>query len=112
MGGAEKNNRLSELLNMEQLQKLQDNLAKALDLAFITVDYRGRPVTEGSGFTGFCGCMGTHDSDSRLCSRCDAPAVLQGPMSGNVYIYRGHGALVEFAFRLLVDRAYIGSVMG
>lgn len=112
MGGAEKNNRLSELLNMEQLQKLQDNLAKALDLAFITVDYRGRPVTEGSGFTGFCSCMGTHDSYSHLCSRCYAHAGLQATMSGKPYIYRCHGGLVEFAVPLMVDGKYIGSVMG
>ena len=54
MVGTEKENRLSELLNMGRLQKLQDDLAKALDLAFVTVDYRGRPVTQGSGFTDFC----------------------------------------------------------
>lgn len=112
MGGTETEKRLSELLNMGRLQKLQNNLSKALDLAFITVDYRGRPVTEGSGFTGFCSCMGDHDSCSQLCSRCYAHAGLHATMSGKPYIYRCHAGLVEFAIPLMVDGKYIGSVMG
>lgn len=112
MGGTEKENRLSELLNMERLQKLQDNLAKALDLAFVTVDYRGRPVTQGSGFTNFCSCMANHDQYSPLCSRCYAHGGLHATMTGSPYIYCCHSGLVEFAVPLMVDGKYIGSVIG
>ncbi len=112
MGGNEKENRLSEHLNLQRLQKLQDNLAEALDMAFVTVDYRGRPVTRSSGFTGFCSCMANHDRYGSLCSRCYAHAGLHATMAGKPFIYRCHGGLVEFAVPLLVDGRYLGSVMG
>jgi len=108
----EKENRLSEFLNMERLQELQDNLAKALDMAFITVDYRGRPVTRASGFTAFCSCVGNRDSCRELCGRCYAHAGLHATMAGKPYICRCHAGLVEFAVPLMVDGKYMGSVMG
>ena len=108
----EKEKRLSEFLNMERLQKLQDHLAKALGLAFITVDYRGQPVTEGSGFTGFCRCMGEHGAYGSLCSRCYAHAGLHATMADHPYIYRCHSGLVEFAVPIMVEGTHLGSVIG
>ena len=108
----EKDNRLVELLNMERLQTLQDNLAKALDLAFVTVDYRGRPVIEYSGFTSYCNCMRGHKKYGHLCYQCDAHGGLHATITGKPYIYRCHGGLVDFAVPLIVDGKYVGSVMG
>ena len=112
MTGREKDNHLVALLNMEQLQTLQDNLAKALDLAFVTVDYRGRPVTKYSGFTKFCSCMRDNEKYGRLCDKCHAHGGLHATMEEKPYIYRCHGGLVEFAVPLMVDGKYVGSVMG
>lgn len=112
MGESEKNNRLTELLNMERLQAFQDNLSKALGLAFVTVDYRGRPVTENSGFTAFCSCMQKHGKYGHLCSQCYAHGGLQATMAGKPHIYRCHCGLVEFAVPVTADGKYIGAVMG
>ena len=112
MAGFKKDNRLSELLDMERLQILQDNLAKALDLAFVTVDYRGRPVTRPSGFTDFCNCMRNHGQYGSLCNQCYAHGGLHATMAGKPFLYRCHGGLVEFAVPLMVDGTYLGSVMG
>ena len=112
MGGKEKNNRLPELLNMERLQTLLDNLAKALDLAFVTVDYRGCPETDCVGFTDFCSCMRNHKDYGQLCNQCYAHGGLHATMAGEPYIYRCHGSLVEFAVPLMIDGKYVGAVMG
>lgn len=112
MSVSEKNNRLTEVLNMERLQSLQDNLAKALELAFVAVDYRGCPVTENSGFTDFCSCMQKHEKYGRLCSQCYAHGGLHATMAGKSHIYRCHCGLVEFAVPLMVDGKYTGAVMG
>ena len=112
MGGNEKDNRLAELLNMERLQNLLDNLAQALDLAFVTVDYRGHPVTRPSGFTDFCSYMGKQNGYGLLCSQCYAHGGLHATMAGEPYIYRCHGGLTEFAVPLMVDGKYMGAVMG
>ena len=46
--------RLQDLFDMDFLQSFQDNFAKSLGIAAITVDLSGNPVTEPSGFTDFC----------------------------------------------------------
>ena len=112
MGETEKENRLSDLLDLQRLQKLQDNLAKALGLAFVTVDYRGRPVTQSSGFTGFCRCLANHGQYGDICRQCYAHAGLHATMAGKPHIYRCHAGLVEFAVPLLMDGKYLGSVIG
>jgi len=112
MGETGTENRLTTLLNMERLQTLQDNLAKALDLAFVTVDYRGCPVTEDNGFTDFCKCMRKHGKYGHLCKQCYAHGGLHATMAGEPYIYRCHGGLVEFAVPVVVDGKYLGAVMG
>lgn len=112
MTGTEKDSRLVALLNIDRLQDLQDHLAKALDLAFVTVDYRGRPVTQRSGFTQFCSCMRTHEKYGHLCSRCHAHGALHATMEENPYMFLCHAGLVEFAVPLLVDGKYVGAVMG
>lgn len=112
MGETEKDEQLVELLGKERLQTLQDNLAKALDLAFATVDYRGRPVIEYSGFTDYCTCMRNHEKYQHLCFQCDAHGGLHATITGKPYIYHCHGGLVDFAVPLIVDGRYIGSIMG
>ena len=112
MGGTEKENRLTELLNMEQLQTLQENLAKALDLSFVTVDYRGRPVTQPSGFTEFCRYMCGHEKYAPLCSQCYAHGGLHATIAEKPCIYSCHAGLTEFAVPLMVDGKYLGAVMG
>ena len=112
MAETEKDSRLVALLNIDRLQTLQDNLAKALDLAFVTVDYRGRPVTQRSGFTQFCSCMRTHEKYGHLCNKCHAHGGLHATMEENPYMFRCHTGLVEFAVPLMVDGKYAGAVMG
>ncbi len=112
MRKTEKESRLAELLNLERLQSLQDNLSKALGLAFTTVDYRGRTVMENSGFTDFCSCIRKHGKYGHLCNQCYAHAGLHATMEGKPYVYRCHAGLVEFAVPLMVDGKYMGAVMG
>lgn len=103
---------LTAFLDPERLQKLQDNLAGALGLAFVTVDYRGRPVTRCSGFTGFCDAMRRNQQYGALCSQCYAHGGLHATMAGEPYLYRCHCGLAEFAVPLMVDGTYLGAVMG
>ena len=112
MGGTEKDSRLTELLDVERLQSLLHNLAKALDLAFVTVDYQGRPVTEDCNFSAFCSSMKKHPQYGHLCCQCYAHGGLHATMAGEPYIYRCHAGLVEFAVPLMAEGKYMGSVMG
>ena len=46
----EKNNiYIEDVVDVKELQTLQDNWAKATDLAFVTVDCNGTPITKQIG---------------------------------------------------------------
>lgn len=103
---------LSDMIDKKKLQQLQDTMAEALDMAFIAVDYRGRPVVEYSGFTDFCCRMRERPCSRDLCFQCDAHGGLHATITGEPYIYRCHAGLVDFAVPLILDGRYLGSLLG
>lgn len=103
---------LVDLLDIKKLQQLQDSFAMAFGMGFITVDYRGRPVIECSGFTDFCHKIRERDDRRNLCYQCDAHGGLHATITDHPYIYRCHAGLVDFAVPLILNGKYIGAVMG
>ena len=104
--------KISEQVNIELLQSIQDNCSKAMGLAFVTVDYKGRPITRYSGFTDHCALGRELQGFSEMCEQCDAHGGLHAAITGQPYIYRCHADLVDFAVPLILDDNYLGSVMG
>ena len=104
--------KISEQVNIELLQSIQDNCSKAMGLAFVTVDYKGRPITKYSGFTAHCALGRELQGFSEMCEQCDAHGGLHAAITGQPYIYRCHADLVDFAVPLILDDNYLGSVMG
>lgn len=104
--------KISDLISIELLQAIQDDCSKAMGLAFVTVDYKGRPVTKYSGFTAHCALGRELQGFSEMCEQCDAHGGLHAAITGQPYIYRCHADLVDFAVPLILDDSYIGSVMG
>jgi ligand-binding sensor protein/two-component sensor histidine kinase len=107
-----KNNiRINEFVDRDELQKLQDNWTKATGIAFITVDYNGRPFTTQSGFTDFCRCMRENEEYRELCYFCDACGGRRAKKNGKPYIYICHAGLVDFAIPISVEGQYVGAIL-
>lgn len=104
--------KISEQVNIELLQSIQDRCSKAMGLAFVTVDYKGRPITKYSGFTDHCALGRELQGFSEMCEQCDAHGGLHAAITGQPYIYRCHADLVDFAVPLILNDNYLGSVMG
>lgn len=104
--------KISDYLDIGFLQMLQDNCSKAMGLAFVTVDYKGCPITHYSGFTPYCQLGRKHQDFFEMCKQCDAHGGLQAAITGQPYIYRCHAGLVDFALPLIYDGIYMGSLMG
>ena len=104
--------KISDQIDVELLQSIQDNCSKAMGLAFVTVDYKGRPITKYSGFTDHCALGRELQGFSEMCEQCDAHGGLHSAITGQPYIYRCHADLVDFAVPLILDDNYLGSVMG
>lgn len=104
--------KITDQISIERLQAIQDNCSQALGLAFVTVDYKGKPVTRYSGFTRHCQLGRELQGFSEMCEQCDAHGGLHSAITGQPYIYRCHADLVDFAVPLILEDSYIGSVMG
>lgn len=103
---------LSDYIDIDLLQTIQDDCSKAMGLAFITVDYKGIPITRYSSFTEHCELGRRVKGFAELCEQCDAHGGLHAAITGQPYIYRCHADLVDFAVPLIVNGSYMGAVLG
>ncbi len=102
---------VTNLVDLEQLQRLQNQFSEATDLAIIAVDYRGVPVTDAHGFTPFCQVMRMDPARRKLCYSCDAHGGLQAAIEGRPHIYRCHAGLVDFSVPITVGNQYVGAIL-
>lgn len=103
---------LWKLIDLPLLQEIQDNCAKALGVAFVTVDYRGIPVTKYSGFTSYCMLGRKKEGFAELCEQCDAHGGLHAAITGQPYIYRCHADLVDFSVPIIINGSFVGALLG
>ena len=101
---------IEDVIDVKELQTLQDNWAKATDLAFITVDCTGKPITEQSNFTPFCKKLRKMDAFREKCYYCDACGGRKAKKIGKAYTYICHAGLIDFSIPLMVKGQYIGSI--
>lgn len=103
---------IHDIVDVNALQVMQDNFAEAVGMAFITVDYRGNPVTKQSGFTEFCHRGRKNSEFMGLCYQCDAHGGLHAAITEKPHIYTCHAGLIDFAVPLIFEGDYYGAIMG
>ena len=107
-----KNNiHISDFIDLDEFQELQDNWTKATGIAFITVDYNGKPFTKQSGFTDFCRVLREHEEYRELCYFCDACGGRRAKRNGRPYVYICHTGLVDFAIPISIGGQYVGAIL-
>ncbi len=104
--------KLTDVISVETLQKIQDAFAKATGMAALTVDLDG-PVTQLSNGTDFC-MKYTRGSKVGLdrCNKCDLKGGEESGRTGRKSVYFCHGGLMDFAAPILVAGKQIGSLIG
>jgi len=102
---------LSYILNLEKFQKIQDDIAKATDMAIIAIDYKGNPITKHSRCSAFCEEVRKDKGLSRFCEKCDSRGGLEAARNQEAYIYVCHIGVVDFAIPIVVDGQYLGALM-
>ena len=106
----EKKNLLS-VLDMEKWQTLQDALAIATDMAIITVDYKGVPVTEHSHCSEFCKRVRKIPELNAECQKCDSRGGIEAARLREPYIYLCHTNILDAAIPIIVNNNYLGAIM-
>ena len=99
-----------EIFNPDKFQIIQDDISKASELAIITVDYKGVPITAHSNCSEFCKKMRASQYGV-YCEKCDSHGGLEAARIGKPFIYICHAGLIDFAIPITVDGLYLGALM-
>jgi ligand-binding sensor protein len=104
--------RLKDLINLEMLQKVQDNFSTAVGIALVTVDTRGVPVSKLSNFTEHCRVMRSTREGRACCIRSDNTGGRLAMARGSPTFFLCHGGLVDIAVPLVLQGTYLGAILG
>lgn len=102
---------LKDIIDMEEFQKIQDDIAYSTGTAIITTDYNGKPITKHSMCTDFCNSIREKSDLKALCEKCDSIGGLESVRRGSPYIYKCHMGIIDFAIPIIFKGKYIGSLM-
>lgn len=103
---------LSDLIDINFLQKLQDAFAKTMDIASIAVDDTGI-ITKPSNFTNFCLKYAKYSELGVIkCAECDIKWGKIAAEKGEPIIYECQGGLTNFAVPIIVDGNHVGTILG
>jgi len=103
---------LKDVIDLELLQKFQDDFAKAMGMASITVDNQG-PVTNPSNFTDFCMKFTRENPEgAKRCNDCDLKGGKEAAETGKPAIYYCHAGLMDFAAPIIIEGKQIGAMLG
>ncbi len=104
---------LTDLIDRETLQKIQDAFSRMTGMASLTTDANGVAVTEGTNFSDFCmkytrnspiGCM--------RCAFCDKSGAKMALKKGKSAVYFCHAGLIDFAAPIMIDGKLVGCFIG
>lgn len=104
--------KLTDLMDVNMLQKIQDAFANATGMAALTVDLDGA-VTRLSNPTVFCMELTRGSAKgAKLCNECDLKGGQEAGRTGRPSVYYCHGGLMDFAAPIIVNKRQIGSLIG
>lgn len=102
---------LQQVVNPVKFQKIQDDISSATELAIITVDYIGIPITAHSSCSKFCQRMRSSEEYRIYCEKCDSRGGLEAARIRKPFVYFCHAGIIDFAIPIIVDNLYLGAFM-
>lgn len=105
--------KLTDIIDLEFLQKFQDDFALGMGLASVTVDLDGNPITRPSCYTRFCaGFTHTTAVGDRRCAESHRKGGEKAAEKGKPYIFECHAGLIDFAAPIMLNGRLIGTILG
>ncbi|WP_332524181.1 PocR ligand-binding domain-containing protein [Terrisporobacter sp.] len=102
---------LNKVIDFKKWQKLQGDLSLVTNMAIITVDYKGNPISNHSGCSKFCQSVRSHEKMEKYCQKCDSRGGLEAVRLNEPYIYLCHYNIIDIAVPINIDGKYIGAIM-
>lgn len=105
--------KLTDLIDIETLQKIQDAFSDMSGIAALVTDARGRIQTKPSGFTEFCGRYVRNTEEGRKrCEKCDKMGAEKAARAGVSCAYFCHAGMVAFAAPIMAHGHMVGCFIG
>jgi len=99
------------MVDISVMQRIQDAFARAMDLAAVTVDRYGKPITMPSNFRPLCKLIRSHPDGLRRCMACDSMGGHRAYQKRGPFCYVCDGGLLDAAAPIIVEDRYIGCVL-
>jgi len=104
---------LTDLVDVEVLQRIQDAFAALTGMASLTTDVNGVPVTKASNFTEFCMNFTRKTKVGKArCEQCDKYGAHATWESGKPTTYYCHAGLIDYAAPIIADGDLVGCFIG
>ena len=105
--------KLTDLIDVKMLQKIQDSFSNMTGMAALTTDANGVAVTEGTNFSDFCmKYTRTSKTGCTRCEQCDRRGAEMALESGRSVIYLCHAGLMDYAAPIMADGKLVGCFIG
>ncbi len=105
--------RLTDLMAVETLQKIQDAFSQMTGMAALTTDRDGVPVTKGSNFSVFCEKYVRNSENGRKrCENCDRMGAEEAYEVKSSCVYFCHAGLLDFAAPIMAGGQMVGCFIG
>ncbi|MBD5129640.1 MAG: response regulator [Ruminococcaceae bacterium] len=109
----EKELNLTDLIDTETLQQIQDAFSDMTGIAALTTDRYGVAITQGSSFEDFCAkYTRTSELGRQRCESCDINGAEISRKYGCSVSYYCHAGLVDFAAPIIANNEIVGSFIG
>lgn len=104
---------LTDLVDVQTLQSIQDSFANMFGISASTTDAAGVPVTKGSNFSEFCEKYnrGT-EIGFECCKQCGKLGAEEAFRNGKSKVYICHSGLMDFAAPIMVNGQMVGRFVG
>ncbi|WP_244834226.1 PocR ligand-binding domain-containing protein [Clostridium sp. BJN0001] len=104
---------LNDIINIDTLQKFQDDFARALSCASVTIDAKGEHITKPSAYTNFCqNLVRSTEEGNKRCVESHKQMGIEAAKTGRPYVSECHAGLIEFAIPIAINGKLIATVMG
>lgn len=98
---------------MDFLQRFQDDFGESMEIASITVDMDGKPITKPTRYTSFCSNLTQSSIDGRRrCAESHLKGGMEATRTGKPYIYTCHAGLIDFAAPIIIGGKHIATILG
>lgn len=100
------------IFGKETLEEIQTIISDVTGLAFVTVDFKGEPLTELTNFSPHCRKVRENPMYETICKLSDASGAIRAAVTKKKSIYFCPFKLLEMAIPVVINGRYLGAFIG